>query len=203
MTGTRGRVAPLAEPWSDEDAAAIGRWGHPEATYPPLLLTRCLQRIPALADRTRGLGESLYLHGRLSPRQRTVAILRTCAQVGCAYEWGGQAAFWGPIAGLTEDECDALVITGPDDPRWSAEDAALIRAVDEIEATGSLSDAAWAALGSVAGLDDEHRMELLVVTGWYRMICTLCNGMDLPNEEWMRPWPTAASTPDPTLRSTR
>ncbi len=29
--------------------------------------------------------------------------------MGCAYEWGGQAAFWGPIAGVAEAECDALV----------------------------------------------------------------------------------------------
>ena len=32
-------------------------------------------------------------------------------------------------------------------------------------------------------------MELLIVVGWYRMICTLCNGMALPVEGWMRPWP--------------
>lgn len=193
MAGARGRVAPLAEPWSDEDATAIGRWGHPDATYPPLLLTRCLQRIPALADRTRGLGEALYLHGKLTPRQRTIAILRTCAGIGCAYEWGGQAAFWGPLAGLSGEECDALVVSGPEDARWSAEDAALIAAVDELEATGSFSDATWATLDF---LGDEQRMELLVVTGWYRMICTLCNGMDLPVEDWMRPWPAAVPDAD-------
>ena len=167
-----GRVAPLPEPWSDEDAAAIGRWGHPEATYDALLLTRCLQRVPKLADRTRSLGESLYVHGRLPARLRTLAILRTCARVGCAYEWGGQAAFWGPVTGVAEDECDALVLGGPDDDRWSADERALIVAVDELEETGSLSDRAWAGLGF---LDDEQRMELIVGCGWYRMICTLCN----------------------------
>lgn len=182
-----GRVAPLAEPWNDEDAAAIRRWGHPAATYDPLLLTRCLQRIPVLADRTRALGESLYGDGRLSPRLRTMAILRTCARVGCAYEWGGQAAFWGPITGLAEDECDALVLSSADDPRWAADEAVLLRAVDELEATGSFSEPTWDALG--AFLDDERRMELLLVCGWYRTICTLCNAMALPVEDWMRRWP--------------
>jgi hypothetical protein len=38
-------------------------------------------------------------------------------------------------------------------------------------------------------LDDEQRMELLVALGWYRTICTLCNGLDLPVEGWMRRWP--------------
>lgn len=181
------RVAPLPEPWSDVDAAAIGRWGHPEATYDPLLLTRCLQRIPTLADRTRALGEAIYTHGALAPRQRTMAILRTCAQVGCAYEWGGQAAFWGPITGLAPEECDALVLAAADDPRWSPQERALLAAVDDLEALGSLTGDTWDALGH---LDETERMELIVVCGWYRMICTLCNGLALPVEDWMRPWPT-------------
>ncbi|MGB9305533.1 MAG: hypothetical protein WCB92_18185 [Mycobacterium sp.] len=54
---------------------------------------RCLQRHPALANRLRRLGESLYVDALLPPRIRTIAILRTCALVGCEYEWGGQAAF--------------------------------------------------------------------------------------------------------------
>ena len=72
---------------------------------------------------------------------RTIAILRICALVGCAYEWGGQAAFWGPLAGVSDDECDALVTGGPDDPRWSPAERTVIEAVDELERTGSWSDA--------------------------------------------------------------
>jgi len=181
------RVAPLAEPWSDEDARDISRWGHPDASYPPLLLVRCLQRHPRLASRTRSLGEGLYVDGRLPPRDRTLAILRMCARLGCAYEWGGQAAFWGPIAGVSEEECDALVTAAADDPRWADHERALLAAVDEIEDSGTWSDATWEALGST--YDEEQRMELLIVVGWYRMISTLCNGMALPVEPWMRAWP--------------
>src|SRR5208337_5235041 len=68
--------------------------GHPDRTYEPLLLVRCLQRHPALATRLRKLGESLYVSALLPPRSRTIAILRICALVGCEYEWGGQEAFW-------------------------------------------------------------------------------------------------------------
>ena len=42
---------------------------------------------------------------------------------------------------------------------------------------------------SASDLDDEQRMELLIAVGWYRTICTLCNGLDLPVEGWMRRWP--------------
>mgnify|MGYP000421508989 CR=1 FL=1 len=66
----------------------------------------------------------LLIDAELPPRVRTIAILRTCALVGCAYEWGGQAAFWGPIAGVSDAECDALV-TGAD-AGWSADEQTLI-----------------------------------------------------------------------------
>lgn len=184
------RIAPLAPPWSEEDAAAINSWGHPDRTYEPLLLVRCLQRHPALASRLRKLGESLYTAALLPPRTRTIAILRICALLRCAYEWGGQAAFWGPIAGVSDDECDALVLAGADDPRWGPAERTLIAAVDECERTGSWSEATWEALGDF--LDDEQRIELLTAIGWYRTICTLCNALALPVEGWMRPWPGSA-----------
>jgi hypothetical protein len=107
--------------------------------------------------------------------------------VKCEYEWGGQAAFWGPIAGVTDDECDALV-TGAA-ANWSVSETVLIDAVDELERTGSWSSVTWDALG--VDLDDEQRMELLIAVGWYRTVCTLCNGLALPVEGWMRPWPSA------------
>jgi alkylhydroperoxidase family enzyme len=186
---TAPRVDPLPEPWSEEDAAGIGRWGHPAATYDPLVLTRILQRHPALADRTRAMGESIYVHGRLPGRLRTIAILRTCAAIDCAYEWGGQAAFWGPMTEVTEEECDAIA-TGPaHDGRWGAAELAVLGAVDELEATGSWSDATWARLAE--HLDDEQRIELLIVGGWYRTISSICNALRLPNEPWFRPWPDA------------
>jgi len=184
------RVAPLAAPWSDEDAAGINSWGHPDRTYEPLLLVRCLQRHPNLAARLRKMGESLYLDARLPARARTIAILRICALVRCEYEWGGQAAFWGPIAGVSGDDCDALVTGDGHDFRWNAAERTLIEAVDELERTGSWAESTWNALGDT--LDDEQRMELLVAVGWYRTICTLCNGMALPVEGWMRRWPASA-----------
>jgi hypothetical protein len=183
------RVAPLAPPWSEEDAASINSWGHPDRSYEPLLLVRCLQRHPVLAGRLRKLGESLYTATLLPPRTRTMAILRICALVRCEYEWGGQAAFWGPIAGVNDDECDALVTAGADDPRWNPFERRLIEAVDELERTGSWSDRTWAALGR--DLDDVQRIELLTAVGWYRTICTLCNALTLPVEGWMRRWPSA------------
>lgn len=185
------RIPPVPRPWSEADAAGIGAWGHPAATYPPLLLTRVLQRHPALADRVRRLGEGLYVDGRLPARMRTVVILRTCARVGGAYEWGGQAAFWGPLCELTEDECDLLATSGPDESCWTPAERAAIVAVDELEASGTITDGSWAALAEHLG--PEQCIEVLIVSGWYRMIAVTCNALDLGIEDWMRRWPADAA----------
>src|SRR4029078_3573996 len=94
--------------------------------YEPLLLVRCLQRHPNLASRLRKLGESLYIAALWPARVRTIAILRICALVRCEYEWGGQAAFWGPIAGVSDEECDALVTGAEAD--WSAGGRGMVHA---------------------------------------------------------------------------
>ncbi|OAN32625.1 hypothetical protein [Mycolicibacterium iranicum] len=31
-----------------------------------------------------------------------------------------------------------------------------------------------------------------IAVAWYRTICTLCNGLDLPTEGWVRSWPVSA-----------
>ncbi|PRC57502.1 carboxymuconolactone decarboxylase family protein, partial [Mycobacterium sp. ITM-2017-0098] len=84
---------------------------------------------------------------------------------------------------VSDAECDALV-TGAE-AVWSDEERILIAAVDELERTGSWTSETGNALGR--SMSDEQRMELLIAVGWYRTICTLCNGLDLPVEGWMRP----------------
>jgi alkylhydroperoxidase family enzyme len=116
--------------------------------------------------------------------------------VGSAYEWGGQAAFWGPLTKVTPAEADALTrddAGGAHGPTWSELDRAVIGAVDELEHAGTLGERRWAALRA-AELDDEQIIELVIVHGWYRMIATMCNALDLGIEDWMRPWPSDPSS---------
>ena len=98
--------------------------------------------MPATPPRDGGpapqAGESLYTHTRLPPRVRTIAILRIGGLLRCAYEWGGQVAFWGPIAGVSGAEADALAVGVADDTRWGPSERVVIEAVDEVERTGVL-----------------------------------------------------------------
>ena len=181
------RVAPLAPPWSDDDAAGINSWGHPDRTYEPLLLVRCLQRHPALAARLRKLGEALYVDtaaAAAGAHHRDPADLRT----GAAARTNGAARRRSGVRSPVSATTSAT--------RWSpaAPTTALERRRARADRGGRRARAhrlvdseTWNALGH--DLDDEQRMELLIAVGWYRTICTLCNGLDLPVEGWMRRWP--------------
>ena len=185
------RVAPLAPPWSAADAADINSWGHPDRTYEPLLLVRCLQRHPVAGIASAQAGRGVVRRGTAAARgpgrSPSCASARWCAAntSGAARPRSGDrsqasatrsATHWSPASA--------------DDPRWSAGERVLIGAVDELETTGSWSEKTWNALGE--DLDDEQRMELLIAVGWYRTIATLCNGLALPVEGWMRRWPASA-----------
>ena len=122
---------------------------------------------------------------------RTIAILRICGLVHCEYEWGGQAAFWGPIAGVSGAEATRWPSAAPTIRAGARPNGSLDRRGRRAGAHRLVVGADVDRLG--ADFDDEQRMELLIAVGWYRTICTLCNGLDLPVEGWMRRWPGSAS----------
>ena len=95
---------------------------------------------------------------------------------------------------MSPDEADQLARDRPfdtDAPGWSASDRSIVDAVDELERDGTLGDERWTDLRR--DLTDEQILELLIVNGWYRMIATTCNALDLGVERWMRAWPTDRS----------
>src|SRR5690606_38199303 len=70
-------------------------------------------------------------------------------------------------AGLTDEEIER-VKQGPDAAGWSADDALLLRAADELHRDACLSDATWEAL---AHRYDERRMiEVPMLVGHYHMV---------------------------------
>lgn len=59
--------------------------------------------------------------------------------------------------------------------------------MDELHDTARLSQSAWDALR--AHYEDAQLLELLVLTGWYRTISYLANGLLLEGEAWAIPFP--------------
>src|SRR5260370_1004582 len=90
-----------------------------------------LARHPALLRRWLVFGNHVLAKSTLPPRERELAILRMGWLCRAEYEWGHHVAM-GKDAGITADEI-RRVATGANAPGWSPFEAALLRAVHEIE----------------------------------------------------------------------
>ena len=102
----------------------------------------------------------------LSVRQRELIVLRVAAVRGSDYEWAQHAVLAGD-AGIDADEVDR-VAAGPDAPGWEPLDAALLRAVDELIAEATITDATWATLA--AELDTKQLMDVIFTVGAYDVL---------------------------------
>ncbi|MCX5206584.1 carboxymuconolactone decarboxylase family protein [Streptomyces sp. NBC_00237] len=182
------RIEPLAPPYSPQIEQALRRWMPPGVDHEPLALFRVLHRSPDLASRMFVLGAGLLGHGLLPDLDREIVIARTTARCGCAYEWGVHAAAFADRVGLTPEQLRA---TAADDPvraaPWHPRHEALLVAVDELHDTARLSAPAWESLHD--HYDEPQLLELLVLTGWYRTVAHLANGLLLEEEEWATPFP--------------
>jgi alkylhydroperoxidase family enzyme len=182
------RIEPLHPPYDPVVDRALRRWMPPDVPHEPLTLFRVLHRHPELASRMFALGAGLLGHGLLPAEDREIVIARATARAGCAYEWGVHAASLAPRAGLDAERLRATVTADPgDSTSWAPRHRALLGAVDELHDTARLSGSAWNALRG--HYDDAQLLELLVLTGWYRTISYLANGLLLEEEAWGEPFP--------------
>ncbi|WP_181774339.1 carboxymuconolactone decarboxylase family protein [Amycolatopsis pittospori] len=187
------RIAPLAPPYEAEVEQSLRKWMPPGVAHEPLALFRLLQRHPELASRMRVLGAGLLAHGELPALDREIVIARVTARSGCDYEWGVHAAVFAPLVGLTSEQLEATVSGDPGHPVWSGRQRALIRAIDELHDTATVSGDGWAALAGHYSAG--QLLELLVLAGWYRTIAYVANGVALENEPWATPYPGLPGKP--------
>jgi AhpD family alkylhydroperoxidase len=131
----------------------------------------------ATLARNRGLfrgwlwfASKLMPRGTLPRRDTELAILRTAARNGCAYEIDHHRRI-GAQAGLTPAEVNRA--TGLETDGWSGRDAVLIRAIDQLCEDGNLDDPTWAALRT--HLDEKAAIEFVLLVGHYSMLATFIN----------------------------
>jgi len=75
------------------------------------------------------------------------------------------------------------------DPVWSDEERLLIRMVDELHDSASLSDELWATLA--AAFSVEQILELIALVGFYHTVSFFANGLKLPAESRGAAFPQA------------
>jgi alkylhydroperoxidase family enzyme len=119
----------------------------------------------------------LMPRGQLPRPDAELVILRVAVLCDSAYEWT-QHERMAPRVGLDEAAV-ARVREGADAPGWSARQAAIIRAVDELHAIRTLGDANWDAL-CAAGLTDTELIELPLLAGHYEMLAMTLNALRVP-----------------------
>lgn len=188
------RIAPLPrDEWTDETLRALG----PLAERDPLEnLFGTLARHPDLYRRYNVFGAHVLLKTTLADRDRELAILRTGARRNCEYEFA-QHTLMARMVGLADEEIER-VLDGPDAPGWTAHDAAVLQAVDDLVDTDAIADATWARLA--ADFSEHQLMDLVFLVGTYSLVCWAVRsfGVELDAHLTTHPWRRSepALTPD-------
>jgi 4-carboxymuconolactone decarboxylase len=135
---------------------------------------RLMAKHPPLFHRQMEMGNVLF-NGRISPREREIAVLRISWLAGAAFEWGEHVEI-GKRAGLSIEEIER-VTQGSSAGGWSVHDAAILRAVEELLADFAISDATWATLAK--SWDEQQLIELPMMIGQYLTTAFLLNSLKI------------------------
>jgi 4-carboxymuconolactone decarboxylase len=181
------RIAPLEPPYDPSTETTLKNWMPPDSEIEPLGLFRTLAVHGELAARMRPLGAGILGHGLIEPREREIVVHRACARAGAEYEWGVHVVAYGKPLGLTEEQIAATVTGDAEDPAWSGTDGLLVRLVDELHDTCTLSPALWSQLAG--RYDDARLLELLIICGWYGLLSRLINAVGIELEPWAARFP--------------
>lgn len=182
------RIAPVAPPYEPEMAAMLAKWMPPDAPVEPLKLFRTLVRNQQISERMRPLGAGLLgRQSSLDPRDREIVINRTCARCGCEYEWGVHVIFFGQALGIPKEQLAATVTQPASAKDWTDRQALLIRLVDELHVSATVSDDLWQRLGTF--WNEAQLIELLVLVGWYHLISFVANAAHVEREDWAARFP--------------
>ena len=219
ITGAPGSVIParrLAEPrvpplpeseWTDEHRALVARYA-PDGNAGNAL--RTLLRVPALADRVFPVLNYVSNDSTLSPRHRTMLILRTAWLTQNGNLWATHATR-AAAAGLTPEEV-LRVAQGPISPNsvgWSPFEEALIGLADQLFRNSSVTDATWELLA--AEYDQRNMMDAVVTVNEITAQSILFNSLGVqPDDDATSLIPTndvgytvVVPDPDPPLAAPR
>src|SRR6478672_6776679 len=162
---TRALLESLS-PFRDDDVSVLNVFG-------------TLALHPKLIKRWLVFANHVLTKSTLSGRDRELAILRAGWRCDAPYEWGQHVAI-GRREGITDEEV-ARIAAGPDAPGWSAHDAAILRAVDELHDHSTISDGTWATLTET--YDRQQCMDLVLAIGQYHLVSFALNAFGVERDD--------------------
>jgi 4-carboxymuconolactone decarboxylase len=181
----RPRIALIEESEiSDDIRRALGPFGR-RRPLENIFLT--LARHPVLLERYSNFGLYIMRGSTLPARDREVVILRVGVRTGSAYEFAQHVRI-GRQTGLVDADIKR-VIDGPDAPGWTARDANLLCAVDELIDEHMVTDETWSKLGE--SLDISQLMDLVFTIGTYTLVCWALRSFGVQLDAGLEPppWP--------------
>lgn len=122
----------------------------------------------------------------LPDRVREMVIIRTCWLGFGEYEWEQHVRMSRKAGYLTEAEIEALE-EGPDAAFWGDDDAAIVRAVDEMGTDKNISGATWSVLEKQ--FSRQQLIDFTFTVGTYDMHCTVFNTLGLELDQGMKGFP--------------
>ena len=177
MRLTKPRIAPLADSQLDADQKEL--LAPMAATGPVLNIFRTLAHAPKAAKGFLAWGNYvLSRRNDLAARDREIVILRIGYLCKSGYEWTQHVRI-GKGVGLTDDEITRLKAGAA--AGWSAADAALIQASDELHHDQFITDATWAALK--VHFSDKQCMDVVFTAGQYTQVSMMLNSFGVQLDE--------------------
>jgi 4-carboxymuconolactone decarboxylase len=143
----------------------------------PKLLAQCVRYNAGLLD-----------DGVLDGRQRELSILRVAWLCQSDYVWGHHVRI-GKLNGVRTPDLSRIP-EGPEHPDWSAEEATILTAVDELVHRRCISPDTWRLLAR--GWDEKKLLEFLVLVGHYVMISGFLNSIEIARESGVEGLPVPA-----------
>ena len=173
------RIDPI--PLSDWDENITRLAGKGE----PFNIFKTLAHHPDLMRRWTVFGNHILSKSTLPAREREIAILRIGWRCQSEYEFGQHTRI-GLDCGLSEDEIVAIT-KDIDAGSWSAADAAILRATDELHEYHDISDETWAALAET--WSDQQLMDLVFTVGQYTLVSMALNTFGVQLDDGVPPFP--------------
>ncbi|HEX2466475.1 MAG TPA: carboxymuconolactone decarboxylase family protein [Thermoanaerobaculia bacterium] len=137
-------------------------------------------RHPDLLERWSAFaGHVLGPTSTLSARDREILILRIGWLNRSEYEFG-QHVLFARRAGLTDQEIER-VKEGATAPGWTAHEATLCRAADDLHGGGRVSDDTWRALAE--RYDDKQLLDVVFTVGQYNLVSWALNSLGVELDE--------------------
>ena len=151
----------------------------------PLAVFGTIARHPKLLAAWLPFAGRLLAGGSLDRRFTEMVILRVAANMGNDYEWGQHVQICTDLG--IERATIERVLAGSSAPGWSALEALLLRATDELHSERYITSATWDALR--AHLSETQLIELCFLVGQYEMLAMFLRTAGVQLEAGKEPLP--------------